>query len=67
MKKFINENTKTTTNQNVTMLRFASDYPKYFFMLGGKRRHAFEVTHLGVLDGGVPEGGGNGRGKNDFR
>jgi hypothetical protein len=52
-KKFIDEKTSTTHNQNVNLLKFVSDYPKYFLgLLGSKRAHAFEVTNIGIVDGG---------------
>ncbi|TVY87281.1 putative alcohol acetyltransferase [Lachnellula willkommii] len=53
-KKQIEEGTATTSNQNVGLLKFVSDYNKFFYgMFGKKREHAFEVTNIGVLDGGV--------------
>ncbi|TVY18016.1 putative alcohol acetyltransferase FCK4 [Lachnellula arida] len=53
-KKQIDEGTATTSNQNVGLLKFVSDYNKFFYgMFGKKREHAFEVTNIGVLDGGV--------------
>lgn len=53
-KKFIEETTSSTHNQMVNMLKFVTDYPKYFMgLLGTKRPHAFEVSNIGVLDGGV--------------
>jgi hypothetical protein len=57
VKKLTAEQTSTTTNQNVGLLKFVSDLPKLFYgMFGKKREHAFEVSNIGVLDGGV--GGG---------
>jgi len=57
VKKLIAEQTSTTTNQNVGLLKFVSDIPKLFYgMFDKKREHAFEVTNVGVLDGGI--GGG---------
>ena len=56
-KKFVDINTSTTHNQNVNLLKFVSDLPKYFLgLLGSKRAQAFEVTNLGVVDGGAGKG-----------
>jgi hypothetical protein len=53
-KKLIDDGTATTSNQNVGLLKFVSDYNKFFYGLFGKKReHAFEVTNIGVLDGGM--------------
>ncbi|KAI9732418.1 MAG: hypothetical protein M1834_001626 [Cirrosporium novae-zelandiae] len=53
-KSFLNTTTSTPTNQNVGLLGYAHDLPNYFLgLLGTKRAHAFEVTNIGVLDGGV--------------
>jgi hypothetical protein len=53
-KEFITTKTSTTHNQMVNMLKFVSDYKSYFMgLLGKKRAHAFEVTNIGVVDGGV--------------
>ena len=60
VKKFIDKNTATSHNQHVNMLKFVSDYKGYFMsLLGSKRAHAFEVTNIGVVDGGV--GGDDGK------
>jgi hypothetical protein len=54
LKKFISESTSTIHNQMVNMVKFVSDIRKYFLvMLGTKRQSAFEVTNIGVIDGGV--------------
>lgn len=56
-KEVINERASTTSNQNVGLLKFISDYNKFFYgLFGTKRAHAFEVTNIGVLDGGVGQG-----------
>ena len=59
-KKHIDEKTSTTHNQMVNMLKFVGDLKGFFLgQLGTKRAHAFEVTNIGVVDGGVgKEGGG---------
>lgn len=54
VKKFIDKGTATSHNQHVNMLKFVSDYKKYFLgLLGTTRAHAFEVTNIGVVDGGA--------------
>lgn len=59
-KKFINNRTSTMHNQNVNLLKFVSDFPKYFLgLLGTKRHHAFKVSNIGVVDGGVGKEPGN--------
>ncbi|KAG0645721.1 putative alcohol acetyltransferase FCK4 [Hyphodiscus hymeniophilus] len=53
-KRHLDENTASTHNQHVNMLKFVSDYGSYFLgLLGTKRAHAFEVTNIGIVDGGV--------------
>lgn len=54
VKQFIEQNTATSHNQHVNMLKFVSDYKGYFLgLLGTKRAHAFEVMNIGVVDGGA--------------
>jgi hypothetical protein len=56
-KTMIVERTSTILNQNVGMTRFVSNYRKLFLgWLGTKRQHAFEVSNIGVLDGGMKVG-----------
>jgi len=58
-KNFIAENTSTSSNQNVGLLKFVKDFPAFFYgMLGKPRDHAFEVTNIGVVDGGLLDGVG---------
>jgi hypothetical protein len=54
-KAIIDEKSSTTTDQTVALLKFVkSDFPKFFMgMLGGKRGHAFEVSNIGMVDGGA--------------
>jgi len=53
-KKFINEGVSTDGNQNVGMLKFVSDFKKYFLDMDGQaRKSAFEITNIGVCDGGA--------------
>ena len=41
----------------VGLLKFVSNFPPFFYgKLGNKRDYAFEVSNIGVLDGGVGEG-----------
>lgn len=48
--------TVSNTNQMVGMLKFVNDYRGFFLgLLGRKRDHAFEVTNIGVVDGGAGE------------
>lgn len=59
-KAMLGERSSTVLNQNVGLLRFVRDYPKYFLgRLGTKRENAFEVSNIGILDGGVKEGEDN--------
>ncbi|PMD34908.1 hypothetical protein L207DRAFT_638391 [Hyaloscypha variabilis F] len=47
----------TVADQNVCFLRFLGDYAKFFLKtFGTKRQWAFEVSNIGVLDGGVTRG-----------
>jgi hypothetical protein len=56
-KAMIVERSSTTLDQNVGMTRFVSNYRKLFLgWLGTKREHAFEISNIGVLDGGVKVG-----------
>lgn len=56
-KAVIVERSSTTWNQNVGLTRFVSNYRKLFLgWLGTKREHAFEVSNIGVLDGGLKAG-----------
>ena len=53
-KLFIENGASSPANQNVGMLHFVTDFAKYFLgQLGTKRNNAFEVTNIGILDGGV--------------
>lgn len=53
-KEFIQNKTASPKNQNVAMLKFASDYASFFMKkLGGRRETAFEVTNITTIDGGV--------------
>lgn len=63
VRAFIAESTGSTKNTPVGLLKFvAKDFPKFFLKkLGKKRQSAFEVTNIGVLDGGVLESGAEGR------
>jgi hypothetical protein len=52
-KDFMRKKTASSTDQNVTMLKFASDYASFFMKkLGGWREAAFEVTNITTVDGG---------------
>jgi hypothetical protein len=56
-KAVIVKRSSTTLNQNAGMTRFVSNYRKLFLgWLGTKREHAFEVSNIGVLDGGLKVG-----------
>ena len=53
-KRHLDKNMESSHNQRVNMLKFVSDYEGYFLGLFGKKRdHAFEITNIGVVDGGV--------------
>jgi hypothetical protein len=56
-RRVIQEGSKSTTNQTVGLVKYiANDYKKYFLgMLGQKRKESFEMSNIGVLDGGVEE------------
>lgn len=59
----IAQGTASNADQMVGMLKFVRDYRGYFLgLLGGKREHAFEVTNIGVVDGGAKHGEGEGEG-----
>jgi hypothetical protein len=59
-KAVVDKRSSTVANQNIGLLRFVRDYAKFFFVkLGTKRQYAFEVSNIGVLDGGVKTGDGN--------
>ncbi|KAH7408038.1 alcohol acetyltransferase [Cadophora sp. MPI-SDFR-AT-0126] len=59
-RQFIAAGSASPKNQMVGMLRFAPDYKGFFLGLFGKKRdHAFEVSNIGVVDGGI--GGGEGK------
>ena len=54
IQKFIS----TPYNHNVALLRYVYNLPKYFLdMRGKKREYSFEVTNIGVVDGGIGEDG----------
>jgi hypothetical protein len=56
-KAVIDKRSSTAANQNVGLLRFVRDYAKFFLRtLGTKRQYAFEVSNIGVLDGGAKTG-----------
>ena len=58
-RQFIASGSASPKNQMVGMLRFAPDFKGFFLGLFGKKRdHAFEVSNIGVVDGGI--GGGEG-------
>jgi hypothetical protein len=58
VKSFITTGAATPANQMAGMLAYVSNVAKMLFKkLGSKRDHAFEVTNIGVIDGGaVSEG-----------
>ncbi|KUJ06594.1 uncharacterized protein LY89DRAFT_661946 [Mollisia scopiformis] len=57
-KAFVEAGTKSERNQAVGLLVFVSDIRGFFLgLLGQKREHTFEVTNIGVLDGGKKEEG----------
>ena len=61
-KHHIDKSTASTRDQRVNLLRFLGDYNAYFLgLLGTKRAHAFEVTNIGVVDGGVGSDEGKAR------
>lgn len=56
-KAFILANTASPDNQMVGLLKFVSDIVGFFNKKFGQRREfAFEITNIGVLDGGVDAG-----------
>lgn len=58
-RQFIASGSASPKNQMVGMLRFAPDFKGFFLGLFGKKRdHAFEVSNIGVVDGGIGEGEG---------
>ncbi|KAK2743137.1 hypothetical protein CKAH01_06847 [Colletotrichum kahawae] len=53
-KDFIHKRSSSSDNLSVGLTKFVSDYRQHFLgMLGGRRRHAFTVTNIGVVDGGI--------------
>lgn len=53
-KEFIHKRSSSSENLSVGLTKFVSDYRQHFLgMLGGRRRHAFNVTNIGVVDGGI--------------
>lgn len=55
-RKVVEEDTREIRNQAVNMLKFVPDLRGFFLgRLGAKRDHAYEVTNIGVLDGGLGE------------
>ncbi|TVY82108.1 hypothetical protein LSUE1_G004257 [Lachnellula suecica] len=53
-KKLLQDGTSTASNQTVGLLKFVSDYPKLFYgRFGKKRENTFEVSNIGLLDGGA--------------
>lgn len=62
-RRFLEEGIRSERDQIVGLLRFVSDFKGYLLgRLGGVRDNTFEVTNIGVLDGGL----GNGEGKARF-
>lgn len=59
-RSFIDAASASTKDTPVGLLKFvAKDYPKFFLGKIGKQRvSSFEVTNIGVLDGGLSETGG---------
>jgi hypothetical protein len=67
-KRVIDAKTANIKDQNVSLLKFVSDFPGFFYgKLGSKRENAFEISNIGVLDGGAlgdgSVGGHGGEGK----
>lgn len=57
-KKFIDATAMSPANQNTALLRFLNDYRGWFKKRIGKRREAsFEVSNIGVIDGGMENSG----------
>ena len=57
-KKVIDARATSPANQNTPLLRFLKDYRKWFKKRIGKRREgSFEVSNIGVMDGGIEKGG----------
>ncbi|KAL2060531.1 hypothetical protein VTL71DRAFT_9172 [Oculimacula yallundae] len=53
-KTLISQGTALTSNLSVGLTRFIKDYRNQFLgMLGQKRRHAFVVTNIGIVNGGA--------------
>ncbi|KAH7305091.1 alcohol acetyltransferase [Rhexocercosporidium sp. MPI-PUGE-AT-0058] len=58
-RQFIANGSTSPKNQMVGMLKFASDLKSFFLGMWGKKRdHAFEISNIGTVDGGI--GGGQG-------
>lgn len=54
VKNVLSEKGASSRNQGVGLLKFAGDFQKFFMnTLGTKRVYSFEVTNVGVIDGGV--------------
>lgn len=55
VKAFLSAKASTPRNHGVGLLKFvAGDFPKFFKgSLGTKRSHSFELTNVGVVEGGV--------------
>ncbi|KAG6359888.1 hypothetical protein INS49_010941 [Diaporthe citri] len=52
-KDLIHRRSGSSTNLSVGLTKFVGDYRQHFLnMVGGRRRHAFTVTNIGVVDGG---------------
>jgi hypothetical protein len=57
-KKIIDAKAMSPANQDTLLLRFLNDYRGWFKKRVGKRREAsFEVSNIGVIDGGMASGG----------
>ena len=53
-KKFIDEGASTHQNLNIGMLKFVPNFKKYFLGMDGQaRQNTFEITNIGVCDGGA--------------
>ncbi|KAL0935121.1 uncharacterized protein CTRU02_209712 [Colletotrichum truncatum] len=53
-KDVIRTRSESTSNLSVGLTKFVGDYRQHFLnMIGEKRRHAFTVTNIGVIDGGI--------------
>jgi hypothetical protein len=65
--RYVMGNTKSPNNQLVGMAQFIPEMENLFTgSLGKKRSRAFEVTNLGIVDGGLGEDGKGSEGKASF-